>query len=653
MATIRRWYILVVCAVSLQAVTWAVIAFARDRVSPSVGANLSTSASALELAVIGVGLLVYLPHWLWASRLARRDEVERDASLRYVYLYGMAGGFLGPALYSADEALHFVLSQWLNEREPYSSYYAMNAALVPRALVTLAILAALWLYHMWLTRRSAKPEGAALVRRLYVFAFSGLGLYLAGSSSAGAIRWLLYQAGAKSDSGWLSWPLSTLLVGLPLWLGFWGRAARLLADPAERESALRKFYLYAAVFSVVLATVLNASLLLAGGLRELLRLYSLGNWRDPVSTLLVAGALWAYHAFVLQGDARRTAEAPRQASIRRLYLYLIAAVGLGSFLIGLAFVVSVLIRMLGQSSGLTVDLKETLAWSLAALVAGLAVWVPPWRTVQKAARPAGAESAVERASLARKLYLYLYLLVAILTLLGSAIYVVYRLLSIVLGLPQYGSLVTDLAQVLAFGGIAAGLWLYHWQFLRGDGRTAERERQARVTGLRVAVLDAGDGRLGHDLLDGLRREWPAMALTPVGLTPEARAAMAAPDDLVAELSELAQAGMIIGPWAMAVPGAAGGAVTPEIAAAVAASPARKLLIPTAESQWNWVGVESGTVDGLVRQTVQAVGQVLCGETLHPVHAFGSGAQVAAIIVGGLIALQVLSFLFTLATSYMR
>ncbi len=38
----------------------------------------------------------------------------------------------------------------------------------------------------------------------------------------------------------------------------------------------------------------------------------------------------------IQSDARRTAEVGRPAGIRRLYLYLVAAIGLGAFLIGLA-----------------------------------------------------------------------------------------------------------------------------------------------------------------------------------------------------------------------------------------------------------------------------------------------------------------------------
>ena len=56
--------------------------------------------------------------------------------------------------------------------------------------------------------------------------------------------------------------------------------------------------------------------------------------------------VWAYHYVVLRADTRQARTFPRQAGIRRLYLYLVAAIGLASFLGGLIAGGNALIRTL-------------------------------------------------------------------------------------------------------------------------------------------------------------------------------------------------------------------------------------------------------------------------------------------------------------------
>ncbi|MEK7327424.1 MAG: DUF3842 family protein, partial [Chloroflexota bacterium] len=137
---------------------------------------------------------------------------------------------------------------------------------------------------------------------------------------------------------------------------------------------------------------------------------------------------------------------------------------------------------------------------------------------------------------------------------------------------------------------------------------------------------------------------------PIGLTPTAATAMGTDSALSQQPSaisnQLAGAGLIVGPWNIAV---AGEAVSAEVAAAVAASPARKLLVPTRADGWEWAGVDRWSAEAIVRQTVRAVKQIVEGEEVKPARPLGAGA-IIGIIVGVfflliLLAIPVLYFFF--------
>ncbi|HKZ70332.1 MAG TPA: DUF5671 domain-containing protein, partial [Anaerolineales bacterium] len=79
MATVRRWYIFLVCAISLHSVTWAVIALLRNLLI--FGSEAPVGVIAFEIAVIIIGLPLFLVHWLWAQQLVGRDRDERESAL--------------------------------------------------------------------------------------------------------------------------------------------------------------------------------------------------------------------------------------------------------------------------------------------------------------------------------------------------------------------------------------------------------------------------------------------------------------------------------------------------------------------------------------------------------------------------------------------
>jgi hypothetical protein len=605
MSNVRRAYIYLACIASLEAVAWAVISLLRNLLAP--GKYTSLESTALQIATIVVGLPLFLVHWLWAQRLAGRDREERGAVLRRLYLYGAMAVMLGPLIPNAFDLLDGLLRLAFGLRLDSYRYAGLSqAAAIVHHLVAMAVLALLWAYHWRVAAADAREipeEGlSATVRRWYVYGFSAAGVTMATLGVIYLSRWLMFQLGGGtviSRQADLIREVARLAVGLPLWLIFWQWAQRLFVAPDEEErgSVLRKVYLYLAVFLSVLATVTTLTVVLADGLGRILRVAGSesgsGDIREALAILLGAGVAWAYHAYVLRRDAALAGEPATAAWVRQLYHYLVAAIGLGALLAGLAGDLSLLVRALAGVRFVR-GVPEEAAWFTAMILIGLPVWILPWRRVQLAATAPGAAGDVESRSLVRKIYLYFYLFVATMTVLGSGVYLVFRLVGLALGVARPGNLLADLGQALAYSLIAVGIWLYHGAILRADGRRIRGLQAERLSSLRVAVLEAGDEPLSRDLLEKLRQELP-------GLNPQALDATAADTP-----AALAQADLIAGPWSVLVAG-------DKVARAIAASPAPKVLLLSPQEGWHWAGAGKLKAQNSLRQAVRAVKQFAAEE----------------------------------------
>ena len=618
MVTVRRWYIFVTATIGLHGLAWALIALLRGVFDADGHPPVATTA--FQIALVLVCLPLWVVHWLWAERLARTDADERASALRRLYLYGNLAGLLLPLAANVWDILLALLQLGLGL--PQLGLDRTPGPAILRGMIALLVLGGFYAYPAMVARgdvRAAPPVGAgALVRRIYLLGIAALGVAILSNGAMNLLHWLLFQIGGTGDRGGLAAPVVAVLVGLALWLGHWLRAERLFAgtDADERASALRKFYLYALIVVGALSVVINAAALLAGVFRVALGLTPEGDIRDALPTILIGGVIWGFHANVLRTDVAAIGEAPRQAGVRRLAWYLVAAIGLMASLIGFGGLLSVLIQALGGAAPLA-NLREPLAWFTATLIAGLPPWLIFWRRAQIAATAEGSASEAERTSLVRRIYLFFFVFIATLTVLGGALYILYRLISMALGEPFVGDLVTDLAQAIAYSLMATAVLLAHGSTLRRDGRARQAVGVTQQVALRVVVL--ADGEIGAALLVGLRSALPGLGLIPL--------------DRSADLAgQLAQADMIVGPW---VPDG-----SDPLAGALAASSARKLLLPLSGPGWEWAGVEPyGTTAG-VTQIIAAVRQSLAGEPIRPLRPL-SAATIGGVAVGVILLLLLL------------
>ncbi|MBN1218644.1 MAG: hypothetical protein JXM69_06940 [Anaerolineae bacterium] len=616
MKTVQRIYLYLVSAISLTAITWAVILLARLVLREEIGRGQLTELASL-LAVIIVGLPIFLFHWFMAQRLAAKDIEERASIIRRIFFGGLMATGATPIIsnvYRLVDNLFLALLGGIPK-----TYYPYNLT-TGEHLAAIIAWGIVWFYlwrELQIDNRLVPRRGDHLgVRRLYLLAFSQVGLVMVGLGGIGLLRTLM-----QSLATGINWQTpvadssAQLLVGCGVWITHWLSLQRAFAsgDPAEERSVLRKIYLYLNIFVFSVMAVVSASLLL----KRLIELALgapptgeplLSQLSGPLPLLIVGGVLWAYHWYVLRQDAERAPEVPRQASVRRVYAYLVAAIGLGVLLSGIVGLLSLLIDLLTTPAEIGLAYyREQVALFAAMIVVGLPVWLPPWRNIQSLALTPdvtrqGASAAEERRSTTRKIYLYFYVLVAALAVFGSTGWFVFHLLTALLGADLPEDFITQVLDALVIALLSGGVWVYHWQVLRQDGTLEQRDKARRLAEVSVVVIDGNEGELGLAIIQQLQHDLSGIQVKPIGLTSQAVAAMSGQPWSVEGVNT---AHFIVGSWQTLS--------LPEIMPAVISSPALKLAIPATEPNWVWVGVRQRTSAYYVEQTVRGIKEVIESE----------------------------------------
>src|SRR5512142_695624 len=85
MKTVRRLYFYAVAFISIEVVLWGLISLLRSIVDETIGGQADVLARALALVL--VGMPIFLFHWLWAQRNAARDAEEQTAGVRALFFY--------------------------------------------------------------------------------------------------------------------------------------------------------------------------------------------------------------------------------------------------------------------------------------------------------------------------------------------------------------------------------------------------------------------------------------------------------------------------------------------------------------------------------------------------------------------------------------
>jgi len=523
MKTVRRLYFYAIAFISFEVVLWGVIGLIRSIVNPHlITDNAQALATALSLILVGVPF--FLVHWVWAQRAAAREEEEKTATLRAVFLYGALFATLLPAV---QNLLALINRTFIGAaRLSYESALIGGTQSWPDNLIAIVLNLSLAAYF-WSILRAEWPtlpdtKNFKDIRRLYRYLWMLYGLLMIIFGAQQNLRFILYiptdLIGSVRRETFIN-ATALLLIGTPIWFFAWRSIQDALSDPDESNSLLRRVVLYLLALGATI-TVLSASGNILFKLLSRLMGESIStidfiqNVSGPLSILIPFGALWAYYGGWLNRQFASEENLQRRSEMKRVYFYILAIIGLGATITGLLLLFAHIINQLTNGTDVSTPdfLLRELAGAIAVIIVSLPLWLRAWRPMQAEAIEAGEMGGYARRSVIRKAYLYLVLFASVLGTMTPAAIIVFLLIQAALkgqvesNFPN--SILNAIATLVTFAVVLA----YHFVALRQDGLAqsdALEEKQARFS---VLIFDH-DGKFGDSVKAAFAKAAPKVQLT--------------------------------------------------------------------------------------------------------------------------------------------
>ncbi|MBN1452075.1 MAG: hypothetical protein JW963_13750, partial [Anaerolineales bacterium] len=528
MRTIRRLYFYAVALISLEVVVWGLIGLLRSIFSSRLVNTADVLAQALALVLVGVPIFLF--HWLWTQRAAAKDEEERTASLRAIFFYAVLIGTLVPVVQNLLALINRIalgVSDMAASRALLGGYQTWQDNLIA---IFINGVVGFYFYNILRAEWKSLPEveNFADVRRLYRYLWLLYGLLMVVYGAQQILRFIFYipvptyLLGEVGREMFVN-GLTLLLVGTPLWVYTWRVCQNALsASPvrtmsAERDSNLRLGVLYLLSLGGVI-TVLSAG----GTLLDVVLRWAFGEAMEgyefiqqiggPISLGVPLAGIWAYYGGWLSHQIQSDEDVTRRAGKKRLYYYILSALGLGAAFIGVALVLSFVIDLVTSNAFWGGSLRPRLAAALATLAVGLPLWLLTWRPMQAEALAEGESGEHARRSTIRRVYLYLALFAGVIGGMVSAVGLVYQLVNALLsGEPGFDFLpnVLNALQLLA---LFAVLLIYHLNCMRQDSARAGQTLEERQRGFPVLLVDPGDETFVKAMIAAMGKHAPDVPL---------------------------------------------------------------------------------------------------------------------------------------------
>ncbi|MBK8418233.1 DUF5671 domain-containing protein [Candidatus Villigracilis saccharophilus] len=526
MKTIRRLYFYAVAFISFEVVLWGLIGLIRSIINPDLVTN-NAQALAQALSLILVGVPIFLIHWLWAQRTSAREEEEKNATLRAVFLYGALLATLIPVV---QNLLALINRAFLGVvRISYERALLGGTQSWPDNLIAITLNLLLAAYFWSILRADwstlTDTENFKDIRRLYRFLWVLYGLLMVIFGAQQILRYIFYiPTGVIGMMGRETFINATalLIIGAPIWSIAWRILQDALADPDEKESLLRLGILYLLSLSgviVVLTSGGNLFYILLNRLfgEQMVSSDFIQKIGGPISLGLPFGVMWAYYGNWLNQQIGFEPQLPRRAGMMRIYFYILSLLGLIAAFIGLASLFSFLIDFGAVDSSLNSSgVRQALTSALAILAVGLPLWLKSWRPLQTDALTEGDVGDHARRSIIRKVYLYLVLFASVIGAMVSAGTLIFTLINALLGgdAPGFINSILNSLQTLILFVI---LLTYHLSALRKDGAVRADALEARQEQFGLLVFDHMNGKFGESVKAAFMKHALKVQITVVNL----------------------------------------------------------------------------------------------------------------------------------------
>jgi hypothetical protein len=454
----------------------------------------STGGTPFDLELLAMGLAMTLiggPLWFlfWnsARKRIRQNPLEANSLMRKLFLSFV---MLVTALTFLPTVSSFF--QWLLSGPIAGSFSSSN-------LATVIVTGVIWFYHFSVSSREGfKEPGAKTLQRLYVYTLSAFGLIWLVSGFIVLVNTLvlnlpIWGSSFISISFWNDATVSAItliLFGGIAWYFHWFQLAK-----GDFDSALRQVYFYlftiagGAILTLVSTTIVLhnvLSFIFGSAADATITHFQFLGWSIPA--IITGAGVWLYHRALSHEEAAKVEE--RSESARRVYIYLMNFLGLGTTIAGLVMLFGIVLEFIIFTLSTTIIptsgwWREQLAVCLALLLVGAPMFVYFWNSAFKRAQTKALE---EFRSLARRIFLYTTIGISIVALAAGLVNIVYQIISGVLDASSSVSILQDsrwsLQAILVAGPV---LW-YFWQVLKGDQRQGS-EAAIAIKNVILVALD--------------------------------------------------------------------------------------------------------------------------------------------------------------------
>lgn len=497
--TVRRLYFYVVSFVALMMAGNGIVQIVRTLLDGLFNNNQissSTTPLAIGIALIVVGLPLWVFHWRIIGKYIVEMPVETRSIARKIYLYLVlaVSGIL--FAFSAVNVL-----RWMMRADDFSGYH----------WGAIIIWAAVWVFHWRLESAEGQSTADTLgVRRVYLYLVSLTALAMFATGMGNVVNWILlggydalFSDSVLTPSGAGIWRpafvtmLSIAIVSGSIWASHWLYFAR-----RDYGSMLRQIYLY--VFAILGGMV---TMLIALGIILLSLFESIVgvpffesasvHFRHIPGAIASLGAgfgLWAYHWAAVTRESETSIEEAQGA--QRAYAYILSAMGLVALVVGIGIISNTALTAISESTRSVVaghDIwRSSLAASITLAIIGLPLWGYYWRMAQSRVDEFGYS---ERVSLMRRVFLVGLLGAGVLALLGSVSALLFFVLKDILDASVGLSTFRDIRPAFAIIVAAIVFLPYYWKVYQADRQEIEAEVSPETARPRkeVSVLVRPDG----------------------------------------------------------------------------------------------------------------------------------------------------------------
>lgn len=460
--------------------------------------NTDRGALALESSFTFVGFPLFIVIALWVRKTLRKDPEELATLAWNLYLTAIS-----------ILSLVLVINAQMNLYSGLFTDEAVRGKDISQGLVW----AAIWLFHFRMHNRVGRDEntlGEHLIGSLIGLAISYVGLYSIFSAIFTELIGFEKDSLIVGNENPLVNGLITLAVGAPVWFIYWIRTT----NKAAKESLWYAYVLLIGVGGGLLSTLIPAALALDtvlvwyfGESNRVASIHFLNSPQLIGAALTGAIVLW-YHRQVI--DSSQQSE---RTDIRRIYEYLISAIGLAAASGGITMILVSIIQSISVNVQITgASSINTFLGAVTLIIVGGPVWLLQWRGIQK---EANRNQQVEQSSIIRRVYLLILFGVvgvsAVIVLLIAA-YITFN------DLFQNGISLITLSKMRIPIGIfitAAVISTYHWTVYRAEkdvevNRSSSAEKIVKIALFtELKIKDTNQGKL-VDVLnkysDHIRRE---------------------------------------------------------------------------------------------------------------------------------------------------